>query len=46
MEVKKEVVIEKGSAVSELRNIFDSAARNKNASDNLKKADLALNKSK
>jgi hypothetical protein len=45
-EVKKEVVFEKGSAVSELRNIFDSAARQKNTADNLKKVDHALSKAK
>ena len=36
---KKEVVKEKGSGVSELRNIFDAAARQKSAQENLKKAD-------
>lgn len=36
---KKEVVVEKGSGVSELRNIFDAAARQKSAQENLKKAD-------
>ena len=38
-EVRKEVVKEKGSAVSELRNIFDSAARSKKNDDSIKKAD-------
>jgi hypothetical protein len=32
--------------VSELRNIFDAAARQKSAQENLKKADQILNKSK
>lgn len=38
--------MEKGSGVSELRNIFDAAARQKSAQENLKKADQALIKSK
>ena len=32
--------------MSELRNIFDAAARQKSAQENLKKADQILNKSK
>jgi hypothetical protein len=43
---KKEVVVEKGSDVSSLRNIFDAAARQKSAQENLKKAEQVLNKSK
>ncbi len=39
-------MVEKGSGVSELRNIFDAAARQKSAQDNLKKAEQVLNKSK
>jgi len=38
--------VEEGSGVSELRNIFDAAARQKSAQENLKKADQILNKSK